>query len=116
MSVSDCESLCVCVGPSNPTLTQGGAPRPCGGVVAGTAISYDKGKQFPWEADTSNDSIIAFITVGASPLESTVGNKCLMSRAEEGDGLGGWPPLRWILTFSVCQNAPAGPIVNIVET
>lgn len=79
MCVSDYESLSVCVAQSNPMLTSGGALWLCGGVVAGTAISYDKGKQFPWEADTSNDSIIAFITVGASPLESTVGNKCLMS-------------------------------------
>lgn len=97
------------MGPSNPTLTQRRAPRPCGGVVAGTAISYDKGKQFPWEADTSNDSITAFITVGASPLESTVGNKCLMSRGGEGDGWGGWeggpPPSVDLDVFGVSKCA-----------
>lgn len=84
------------------------------GSSLGQLFQMTKGNNFQWEANTSNDSIIAFITVGASPLESMVGNKCLMSQGEEGVGEG--QPPQWILTFLVCQNEPAGPIVNIVET
>ncbi len=38
------------------------------GVMTGPAISYDKVRQLPWEANTSNDSVIVLITVGASTL------------------------------------------------
>lgn len=71
-----------------------------------------KGNNFQWEADTSNDSIIAFITLGVSLLESTVGNKCL---GEKKSGVGEGQLPQWIFPFLVCQNEPPGPIVNIVE-
>lgn len=41
--------------------------------MTGPAISYDKVRQLPWEANTSHDSVIVFITVGASTLESMGG-------------------------------------------
>lgn len=72
--------------------------------MTGPGISYDKVRQLPWEANTSNDSIIVFITVGASALESMGGYKCLMSRKKT---------LSMVLDIIVCRKEPPGPIVDI---
>lgn len=74
--------------------------------MTGPAISYDKVRQLPWEANTSNDSVIVFITVGASTLESMGGYKCLMSLKKKA--------LSMVLDILVCRKEPAGPIVDIV--
>lgn len=73
--------------------------------MTGPAISYDKVRQLPWEANTSNDSVIVFITVCASTLESMGGYKCLVSLKKV---------LSMVLDILVCRKEPAGPIVDIV--
>lgn len=63
-------------------------------------------RQLPWEANTSNDSVIVLITVGASTLGECGGLQVSHVSKENA--------LSTVLVILVCQKEPAGPIVDIV--
>lgn len=63
-------------------------------------------RQLPWEANTTNDSVIVIITVGASTVESMGGQQVSHVSGNEAPSM--------VCDISVCQKEPAGPIVDIV--
>lgn len=76
--------------------------------MTGPAISYDKVRQLPRKANTSNDSVIALIAVGASSLGQYGGLQVshVSKKKKKAHSM--------VLDILVRQKEPTGPIVDIV--